>query len=73
MFILYIFKINTFNQKVFHCFNDFMCIMRFGYRISEFMQGEWIVVIFIVAGFKFELLVFCLATKRLEFITVVFR
>ena len=41
--------------------------------ISEFIQGEWIVVIFIVAGFKFELLVFYLATERLEFITVVFR
>jgi len=26
-------------------------IMRFGYSISESIQGEWIVVIFIVAGF----------------------
>jgi len=34
--------------------------------ISEFIQGEWVVVIFIVAGFKFELLVFCLATERVE-------
>ena len=48
------------------------CIIRFRYSISEFIQ-EWIVVIFIVAGFEFELLVFCLATERLEFITVVFR
>jgi len=47
--------------------------MRFGYSISDFIQEEWIVVIFIVAGFKFELLVFCLATERLEFSTVVFR
>jgi len=47
--------------------------MRFGYSIREFIQGEWIVVIFIVVRFKFELLVFCLATERLEFITVVFR
>ena len=31
------------------------CIMRFGCSISEFIQGEWIVVIFMVAGFKFEL------------------
>ena len=49
------------------------CIMRFRYSISDFIQGEWIVVIFIVAGFEFELLVFCLAMERLEFTAVVIR
>ena len=43
--------------------------MRFEYSISEFIQGEWIVVIFIVAGFKFELLVFCLAVSHQTNIT----
>jgi len=41
--------------------------VRFRYSIREFIQGEWIVVIFIVAGFKFELLVFCLhSDKKIE-------
>jgi len=32
--------------------------MRFRYSISEFIQEEWIVAIFIVAGFELEVLVF---------------
>ena len=47
-------------------------IMTFRYSISEFIQGKWIVVIFIVAGFEFELLVFCLATETLECTAIVF-
>jgi len=47
-------------------------IMTFRYSISEFIQGKWIVVILIVAGFEFELFVFCQATERLEFTAIVF-
>ena len=48
------------------------CVMKFRYSISELIQGEWIVVILVVR-FEFKVLVFCLATERLEFTAVVFR